>query len=126
MRVSPRRGLGTDDGALPLTDPAVWYNALPRASWLDSLDRDGSRAVVLAHLGRVDEARAAESRIAVLEGRAWNFGAPTLWRARIAAHLGESARAVELAEQAARRGTLKPIGGLYTIDSDPFCPVTLL
>ena len=107
-------------GALPLTEPAVWYGALPHATWLDSLDQDGSRAVVLAHLGRVGEARAAEARIALQEGRSWNIGAPTLWRARIAAHLGETARAAELAEQAVRRGGLRPIGGLYTIDSDPF------
>lgn len=87
---------------------------------MDSLDQLGSRAVVLAHLGRVDEARALEARIAGVEGRSWNMGTPTLWRARIAAHLGEKARATELAEQAVRRGALLRVGGLLTMDRDPF------
>ena len=107
-------------GALPLTEPAVWYTAFPHPTWLDSLDQEGSRALVLAHLGRLREARAADARIALMEGRSWNIGAPTLWRARIAAHLGEQARAAELAEQAVHRGALWRVGGLFTIDSDPF------
>ena len=75
---------------------------------------------MLAHLGRLGEARAADARIALQEERSWNNGVPTLWRARIAAHLGERARAAELAEQAVHRGALRLIGGLSTIDSDPF------
>ena len=66
--------------------------------------------MVLAHLGRATEARATEARIALQEGRSWNIGAPSLWRACIAAHLGENSQAAELAELAVNRGAQRRPG----------------
>jgi len=108
------------EGALPRTESASWVQSLVAAHWLDSLDQTGTRAIVLANLGRRGEARALEAVVALSETRSWNEGWPTLWRARIAAHLGETARAVTLAEQAVARGVLYKVRGLETIDSDPF------
>jgi hypothetical protein len=107
-------------GVLARTEPAATAVPLAGASWADSVAVLGVRGAALAHLGRGAEARALEAALARDEDRPWGFGAPTLARARIAAQLGETPRAVTLAETAARRWTAPVIGGLRTMDSDPF------
>jgi hypothetical protein len=106
--------------ALAATEPAVWAAPLRRAAWTDTLEWIGARAVALAHAGRLDEARALERQVVAWEARSMGAGIPSLVRARIAAHLGERPRAAALAERAVAGGVLRHVGGLATIDGDPF------
>ena len=108
-------------GALPRTESAgARLRILTTATWSDTLTQMGTRAIVLAHLGRRAEARALESAISVWDKRRWDADMTSIWRARIAAHLGDTARAVSLAEQAVAQGVSIKLGGLWTIDSDPY------
>lgn len=105
---------------LARTDGAVWSSSLRRAVWTDSLEWMCARAIALAHAGRESEARALDASIAAYEHRSMGAGIPLLVRARIAAHLGETATAVGLAERAVAQGALRYLYGLDTVDSDPY------
>ncbi|MFB3111583.1 MAG: hypothetical protein ACE10G_06085 [Gemmatimonadales bacterium] len=64
----------------------------------------GVLGVIAARLGEIEEARRIDDRLAAID-RPYVFGGPMLWRARIAASLGERERAVNLLRDAFGRGT---------------------
>jgi hypothetical protein len=81
---------------------------------------DAARAIAHAHLGHRDAALAIDSAIAAVGARRWLQGAVPLNRARIAAHLGDSARAVELLDDAIQHTSLFNAEGVGTVGSDPY------
>jgi TolB-like protein len=81
---------------------------------------DAARAIAHARLGSRDAALAIDSAIAAVGEPRWSRGAVPLNRARIAAHLGDSARAVELLDDAIQHLVLYNAEGIGTVASDPF------
>jgi tRNA A-37 threonylcarbamoyl transferase component Bud32/TolB-like protein len=81
---------------------------------------DAARAIANARLGHRDAALAIDSAIAAIGNRRWLQGAVPLNRARIAAHLGDSARAVELLDDALQHMVLLNPEGVGTLGSDPY------
>jgi len=63
----------------------------------------GLRALLAARLGDRDRARELEQRLAA-EPRAYSFGVPTVWQARLAAVLGQRDSAVALLRTAFAEG----------------------
>jgi tRNA A-37 threonylcarbamoyl transferase component Bud32/TolB-like protein len=83
-------------------DAAALRDSLPIED-VDPVDGPGTRGVLAARLGLADSARAIATRLARLERPRLN-GQNTLWRARIAAVLGEKDSAVALLRQAFGEG----------------------
>jgi hypothetical protein len=84
------------------SDAAAQWDSIPMDS-ADAVDRLGTRGVLAARLGRPESARAMAAQLARLELPRLN-GQQTLWRARIAAVLGEKDGAVALLRQAFAEG----------------------
>ena len=103
-RARAGRSPGTDGGRLAKYVLPVW------------------RAVALVHLGRRAEALAIDSVLARTVGARWDLGLSALGRAEIAAHLGDTDRALELTARAIAEGALQWMDALYavpSIGSDP-------
>jgi tRNA A-37 threonylcarbamoyl transferase component Bud32/TolB-like protein len=83
-------------------DAAAEWDSIPVDS-ASAVDRLGTRGVLAARLGRPDSARAIAAQLVRLELPRLN-GQQTLWRARIAAVLGEQDNAVALLRQAFAEG----------------------
>ena len=126
------RAHGYDEEATALLDRAIeWFEARPgerrgalaetlwyAGRWEDARDmyrefaeqspaaygNVGVLGIIAARLGEVEEARRIDDRLAAID-RPYVFGGPMLWRARIAASLGEQERAVNLLRDAFSRGT---------------------
>jgi hypothetical protein len=81
---------------------------------------DAARAIAHARLGHREKALAIDSAIAAFGNSRWLRGSIPLNRARIAAHLGDSARAVELLDDAIQQAILASAEGVGTVGSDPF------
>lgn len=81
---------------------------------------DAARGIAHARLGRRENALAIDSAIAASGRPRWLQGTIPLNRARIAAHLGDSARAVALLEEAIQQAVLVNAEGIGTMASDPF------
>jgi hypothetical protein len=75
------------------------------------------RAVALAHLGRRAETLAIDAEFARTQGTRWDRGRSTMARAVIAAHLGESDRAIDLLTRALGEGGLP--GSTVTFGRSP-------
>ncbi len=75
-----------------------------------------AQRMIVAHL----TALAIDSAIAAFGNPRWSQGAIPLNRARIAAHLGDSDRAVEMLEAAIQQAVLANAEGVGTVGSDPF------
>jgi cbb3-type cytochrome oxidase subunit 3/tetratricopeptide (TPR) repeat protein len=80
------------------SDAAAQWDSIPVGS-TDAVDRLGTRGVLAARLGLADSARVIAGELAEVDRPRLN-GQQTLWRARIAALLGEKDSAVELLRQA--------------------------
>jgi tetratricopeptide (TPR) repeat protein len=95
-RASALYALGRYAQAVPLAD-SLLSGVAPQLDWV------GLRGVLAARLG--DSARAEQMVIRLAaEPRRYNFGVPTLWRARIAAVSGRRDPAVALLAQAFAEG----------------------
>ncbi|MEP6622378.1 MAG: hypothetical protein ABJE47_23850, partial [bacterium] len=81
---------------------------------------DAARGIAHARLGHRGAALAIDSAITAVGDAHWVQAAVSLNRARIAAHLGDSARAVELLKEAIQRAALVGAEGVGTVGSDPF------
>lgn len=101
---------------------AIWQRVAAREP--ESLEALGNLAVAAARARDLARARAIETQIAQ---RAWPYahGRNLMWRARIAAALGQPEQAVALVEEALGRGYSRffdPAGGLYDepdVHADP-------
>ena len=85
--------------------------------------RDAYRAVALVHLGRSAEARAIDSALVRTMGARWDMGVSALACAIIAAHAGETDRALALLERALNEGVIgwwRLDWRKFGIDGDPF------
>jgi len=79
----------------------------------------GSLGVLAARLGDLDAARAFDDRLASLHDP-YLFGSHTLWRARLAAQLGDPEASVGFLRSALREGAAFPFDLLHTgADFDP-------
>lgn len=107
----------------PLLALADSLGALPDMDTLSTAVRlriDAARGIAHARLGQREKALAIDSAIAALGHPRWLWGAIPLNRARIAAHVGDSARAVELLQEAMQQAVLVSAEGAGTMGSDPF------
>jgi hypothetical protein len=75
----------------------------------------GNRGVVAARLGDRTAATQFSEELASID-RPYTFGGPTVWRARIAALLGESSQAVSLLRQAYEEGAAFGVWLLHDMD----------
>ena len=67
----------------------------------------GRRAVALIHLGRRAEALAIDAELARRDGMRWDRGRSVVSRAGIAAHLGDTDRAIDLLTRGLTEGGIR-------------------
>jgi tetratricopeptide (TPR) repeat protein len=97
QRATTLYALGRVGDAIPAVDSILAASAAPPADAL------GLRGAIAARQGDRPRVREITSRLAALP-RAYSFGVPTVWRARIAAALGERDAAVDLLRTAFAEG----------------------
>jgi serine/threonine-protein kinase len=96
-RATTLYALGRVSDAVPAVDSILTASAAPPADAL------GLRGALAARQGDRPRAREMANRLAALP-RVYSFGVPTVWRARIAAALGERDAAVDLLRTAFAEG----------------------